>query len=410
METLKFLMISTHFPPQQLGGDAVFVEYLSKELIRRGHEVHVFYSPAAFELLRDIDSVPPMSGDDHGPTRHPFRSALGRMDPLMALSLGMWGRAKRALVRLEGELNPDVVHWHNPRGFIGRPFPFQNAASLYTTHDYTLVCPRSNLLKPDLSVCNDPRWCTICCMRRKKPPQLWRMGTHRVLRFDSALKVVSPSEFMANRIRNEGVPVHRVLRGFVPDIGKTYMREGTGDDTIVYLGLLEQHKGIQTLVDAFAKTRDKQGFKLVIIGEGTLRERLMARISRDGLSARVFTPGFLSRDAAEGIRKEAVAQIVPSVWYENAPSTILEAFSLGVPVVASDIGGLPEMVSPDAGSATFKAGDANQLAELLLQLWQDRSNLEDKRRMARSAYESRFTSEIHVTEYLRMIANLREGG
>ena len=403
METHRFLMVSTHYPPQHLGGDAIFVKYLSEELIKRGHDVHVMYNPTAYQMLRKPKKAPPSAIDDNGPVRHPFVSSTGRLDPLLALTFGRWGGAKRKLDSLVKDLLPDVVHWHNTRGFIGRPYSFPGRISLYTNHDYTPICPRSNLLKPDLSPCNDPRWCTICCMKWGKPPHLWRVGKRRVLRYDEGLKLLAPSQFMANRFRTEGVVVHRVLRLFVPDLADRYTRSDSVQDSIVYLGLLERHKGIQTLFDAFVESKDRQGFRLHMIGEGSMKEGLRRQAEQWKLTNRLQIPGYLSRDAVENIRKDAVAQVVPSIWYENAPSTAVEALSLGVPVIASDIGGLPEMVTADSGSETFPAGDVHELADLLVRFWDERNKLEARRGKARTTYETKFRPEIHIAEYLNTI-------
>lgn len=405
METLKFLMVSTHFPPHHLGGDAQFVEYLSKELVDRGHEVHVFYNPAVYRLLRGGKTSDKVLPDD-GINRHLHSSSFGKAEPLLALSLGLWRRASQKLVELHGALKPDVLHWHNPRGFIGRPFPIKGSKSFYTNHDYTPVCPRSNLLKPGMVLCDEPRLCSVCCMRWHKPPQIWRAGRRRVLRFPKDLHLLSPSEFMARRLESEGVPVHALLRGFVPDAGAGSKRSDGAGDSIVYLGLMEPHKGVQTLLDAFIRSKDTHAFKLHLIGEGSLRRQFEERIRGLGLGDRVSVPGFLPRDELERIRRDATVQVVPSVWYENAPSVVLEAYSMGIPVFASDIGGLPEMVGPDAGSAVFPPGDADALAKLISEAWERRGDSEVSRGKARRAYEERFTPETHVREYLKIISKL----
>ncbi len=406
METLRFLMVSTHFPPHHLGGDAQFVEYLSKELIDRGHEVHVFYNPAAYRLLRGgatSDKTLPQDGIN----RHLYSSRMGRMEPLLALSLGLWRKASQELVELKNALKPDVLHWHNPRGFIGKPFPLEDSICLYTNHDYTPVCPRSNLLKPGMVLCDDPRLCSICCMRWHKPPQLWRAGRRRVLGFPEDLHLLSPSEFMARRLEREGVSVHALLRGFVPDVGKNLPPSREIGESIVYLGLMEPHKGVQTLLEAFIRSKDGHDFKLYMIGEGSLRHHLEERVQRLGLADRINVTGFLPRAEVERIRNNAAVQVVPSVWYENAPSVVLEAYSLGIPVLASDIGGLPEIVGPDAGSALFPPGNTEALARLISGIWEKRDDFGASKRKARRAYEERYTPDLHVREYLRIVSDLR---
>jgi glycosyltransferase involved in cell wall biosynthesis len=134
-----------------------------------------------------------------------------------------------------------------------------------------------------------------------------------------------------------------------------------------------------------------------------MKESLRRQAEQWKLTNRLQIPGYLSRDAVENIRKDAVAQVVPSIWYENAPSTAVEALSLGVPVIASDIGGLPEMVTADSGSETFPAGDVHELADLLVRFWDERNKLEARRGKARTTYETKFRPEIHIAEYLNTI-------
>lgn len=174
LETLKFLMISTHFPPHHLGGDAVFVDYLSRELVRRGHEVHVSHNPSVYEVIRDHAPVKGVNDEMTGIRTHSYNPRFRKTDALNALMLGLDGKQRRMVVELAKETRPDVVHWHNTRAFIGRPFIVSDEVSLYTSHDYGAVCPRSSLLRPDMQMCEQPRMCALCCLRWKKPPQLWR--------------------------------------------------------------------------------------------------------------------------------------------------------------------------------------------------------------------------------------------
>lgn len=224
-----------------------------------------------------------------------------------------------------------------------------------------------------------------------------------MIRPDSGVRVISPSGFLANRLGKEGVVVHKVLRNFTPDIGDKFPRVASDDDTLVYLGLLDKHKGIHVLLDAFCNSSSEQGFKLWIIGDGPLREDLVLRARLAGMSGRVTVTGFLDKNEVENIRRNAAAQIVPSLWYENAPLAALEAFSLGVPILASRIGGLPEMATPEAGSETFRPGDVTDLSSLIVELWNNRDSLEPRRRKARATYEERYAPDIHLTEYLKFI-------
>ncbi len=85
METLKFLMVTTFYPPHHLGGDAVHVRYLAEAIAERGHEVHVEFSPAAARL-KGVGTAP--SEPDGGVHLHPIPSPFGGMQPLSAYLRG----------------------------------------------------------------------------------------------------------------------------------------------------------------------------------------------------------------------------------------------------------------------------------------------------------------------------------
>ena len=406
LETLKFLMISTHYPPFNVGGDAVMVEYLAKELVKRGHEVHVYHNPAVYRALRNVSPAVDHLGTVDGVVLHPFSSRSGYLDLLLTLVFDKSGAARQRLKELVDELQPDVVHWHNTKGFIGVPFAVKNAITFYTAHDYSFVCPRSNLAKPDMSFCDSPSFCMLCASRWRKPPQIWRFGNRRVVRLPEEIKVLCPSEFMSRRLRQDGVKVFRVLNNFVPDPGPPIPMPASERDTLAYVAMLERHKGPLTLLEAFARSRNQHGFKLKIIGEGSMKRRLRLAAASLGISDRVSIPGFVSRQELENTLRKAAAIVIPSEWPETASLVAMEAFSLGLPAIATNQGGLPETLGNDSGSVMFKAGDVDELAALIVSHWKRRSEIGKLSIMARNAYENRFSPNIHISLYLNMIAEL----
>jgi len=403
METLRFLMVSTNFPPYNMGGDAIFVGYLSEELARRGHEVHVAYNPSIYGILRGELPKDHEKNPTNSIVRHEYSPVAPHLSLATSLMFGIDSRARRWLTSLESRFSFDVVHWHNTKGFIGRPFAVSGAVSLYTAHDYSAICPRSNLMRPGDRVCELPELCQTCLLRWRKPPQLWRVGRWRVLRFPEGFKILCPSEYIAKRLREDGVPVHKVFCGFVPDPGRASSEATDREDTIVFVGILERRKGPQTLLQAFIDSRREQGFKLALVGEGPLRKNLMERVRSNGLQDRVSVPGFIARSDLKTMLSCSSLMVIPSEWPENAPSTALEAFSFGVPVAGTKEGGLPEILTPESGSILFNAGNAKELGELLVSLWQDRHSLRIRGNMARRIYEERFSPESYIVRYMAAI-------
>src|SRR5512136_1692479 len=97
METLKFLMVSTHFPPYGMGGDAIFVDYLSEELAKRGHEVHVAYNPSVYRILRGELRNGNEKTLTNTVVRHEYTPIAPRMSLTTSLMFGIDSRARRWL-------------------------------------------------------------------------------------------------------------------------------------------------------------------------------------------------------------------------------------------------------------------------------------------------------------------------
>jgi glycosyltransferase involved in cell wall biosynthesis len=401
METKKFIMVSTHYPPYHLGGDAVFVRHLGTELARIGHEVHIFYSPDVYRLLRNRDEKNPVE-DPPGLSRHEYSYRFRRIGPVSSLAFGTLPDTKAALRRLVDEIRPDVVHWHNTRGFIGQPLPTPGSMSLFTAHDYYPVCPRGNLLRPGSKICPRPYLCQICLMRWKKPPQLWRIGGKRPLRFPKDSTILAPSEFMSKRLSVDGIVSNHVLRNFSGDMGGLITAREE-PRILLFVGLMESFKGPHTLIEAFIKSSKDHGFSLWMVGEGSLREGISKRVKEAGLENRVKLPGYVQMAELKDALKATAAMMVPSEAFENQPTVALEAFSMGIPVIGSDIGGIPEIVGPASGSMVFPPGDAAKLAEMITSFWTRRSELPELRRLARKAYSDRFSPEANIRQYLGII-------
>jgi glycosyltransferase involved in cell wall biosynthesis len=403
MESLRFLMVTTHYPPYHLGGDARFVEYLSQELALRGHEVHILSSPNVFELLREGESKS-RKVEDKSVVRHEYRPEIGRIDPVLSLVLNSGQRPLRQLTEVTRQVKPDIVHWHNSKGFLGRPISTRGATNLYTAHDYYAVCPRSNLLRVGSRICKDPILCQFCLLGWKKPPQLWRALGKRVVRLQPDFTVISPSQFVADRLREDGIATGNLVRNFVPD-SHSHTRGRENRDTLLFLGLLEGHKGPQSLLEAFAKSSARQNFRLSMVGEGSFKTRLRERVAQLGLTERVDVPGFLPNEALEDVFKRAAALVVPSEWYENAPLVVLEGFSRGIPVIGSNMGGLPEILTKESGSLVYHSGDVGALAECIESMWNGHHLVEESGRKARNEYLAKFTPEAHIKTYFNVLGN-----
>jgi glycosyltransferase involved in cell wall biosynthesis len=160
---------------------------------------------------------------------------------------------------------------------------------------------------------------------------------------------------------------------------------------ILYFGRLGPEKGLKTLVEALSRC---DGVPLVVCGEGPLRESLTADSARR-LAGRVTFTGHLPKPVLDQVIERAVAVVMPSEWPENAPFTVLESMSLGVPVIVSNMGGLPEMAEM-GGSVVYEAGDVGALASRIVELWSDPERARTIGSDGRRVIEETLTEERHL--------------
>jgi glycosyltransferase involved in cell wall biosynthesis len=216
------------------------------------------------------------------------------------------------------------------------------------------------------------------------------------------LRVISPSSYMADRLRNDGLRVAETIPNFVDDPGPVGHDVTSG--VVVFIGILEPHKGPHILIDAFASTMQRHNLSLHVVGDGSMRSLLNDKVERLGASERIILTGRLPDDELRRRLSGAVALIVPSIWLENCPLVALEALSFGVPILASAIGGLNEIAASVDSSATFLPGNREDLGRKLLEVWHNWRGDTKLRRNARNAYTENYSPDRHIKRYMEVIS------
>lgn len=353
---MKFAMLTTFFGPHSFGGDAAFVDRLSRALARHGHEVHVIYCRDAFEMTRGEQTPRPYEVPP-GVEIHPLSSRYGPLSPLATHQIGrpaFKGGAIRALLH---SIRPDVVHYHN-LSLIGGPgllaVPSPGAVKLLTTHEHWLVCPMHVLWKFDKGVC-EVNECVRCCVRSSRPPQLWRSSPllDRSLLHLDALIGPSLSTIREHARRGIAAPMTH-LPYFLPDdyTGRPEVpTPGHDRPYVAVAGRLEKIKGFQDVIDAI---RRLPHLDLRIAGSGPFEAELR---SKAGGMPNVHFEGRLDSAQVAALFRGAVAVAVPSLVYETFGYVVLEAFAEKTPVVVRDLGALPELVAESGGGLVFRTGD-----------------------------------------------------
>jgi glycosyltransferase involved in cell wall biosynthesis len=398
---LRILTIVHDFLPAHVGGSEIHAAQLSAELVRRGHEVRV--ATTERDLARPEGSLRryayadlPVAEVCHW--REYADVADVHREPLCAESL-------RCLLR---EWRPDIAHFHHFAFFGARAFEVareEGVAATATLHDYHLLCDRATLLCEDGSICErgSRTWtgaadaCTDCLQRHPRhPARTGRVAVERGVEaalaevalerralaagvLAAAPKLIAPSQFLAERfveaglLRREQIAVESC--GFPGPRRDARRSDPRAPLRVGYVGGIYASKGVHVLVDALRLLRG-QPVDLVVHGVLEWFPDYVARLraAADGCAVRFagrFDPLELDR-----VLEPLDVLVVPSLWYENMPLTIWEAWRLSIPVVASNLGGMREALA-NGGGVLVPAGDARALADTLLELATDRARLHE---------------------------------
>ena len=398
-------MITTFYPPYHFGGDGIFVHHLSNELARRGHEVEVIHSIDSYRLFVDgpgTESLP----QHPGVTVHGLHSRLGPISPLATQQTGLPVFSGRAIRRIL-QRGFDVIHFHNV-SLVGGPgvLALGDACKLYTMHEYWLECPTHLLYRFNRAPCTT-RHCFACTLMHGRPPQLWRYAPLLRRATRQVDVFLAPSRFMEQRFARTGFdrPV-RYLPNFAPalDHGSSpaaaelpERREET--PYFLYAGRLEKIKGVQTILPLF---RSGEVGTLVIAGTGAYEGELRRQA---GESEHIRFLGQVAHADLAGWYRDAVALILPSLWFEVFPLVMLEAFRSGTPVICRDLGSPPGIVLESGGGLLY--GDDRELRRHIVELLHDPTR---RRALGRAGFESwqtHWTADAHVARYLEIVQSAR---
>ncbi len=391
---MKVLRVHNHY--QQAGGESA-VEQAERELLRRaGHEVVVYE--------RHNDEI----------------AALGPLGRAKVAAEAVWStRTHRELKALLARERPDVAHFTNTFPLIS---PSAHAACraagvpvVQSLHNYRLVCPGANLSRAG-------RPCEDCLAG-----SLWSGVRHRCYRGSRAASAsvatllavhrargtwqrdvaafIALCEFSRSRLVAGGLPAERirVIPNFTePDPGP---RRGSGEYAL-YAGRLSPEKGVDTLVRAWAALGDE--VPLRIAGDGPERAALESAVTQAGLQGVHFL-GALPRPRLLEALQRARFLVLPSRVYENFPLVIAEAFACGVPVLASRLGAMAELVEDGRTGRHFTPGDPRSLAEAVRDTWRDPKRSDEWGHNARAAFEARYTAERHLAALIDLYAEVVAG-
>ena len=391
----RILQIHTRY--RQPGGEDGVVEAERRLLEEAGISVH--------QLLFDNASVP----DPHGPAGN-LRLAL----------TAIWSRgAERDVRRAFRTQRPDVVHVHNTfvaaSPSVYRAVPRRSVVQ--TLHNYRFVCPVATAFR-------DGRPCTDCvgrsiawpavvhaCVghsRARSAAAAATTAVHRAIgTFDRGIGAyIALTGFQRALMIEGGLPADRirVIPNFhEPDPGSTDpARRDGAREAVLYVGRLAAEKGVEVLLAAAAR----QPGLVRIAGDGPLA----AEVRRAADAGSVEYLGPISAAAVRAELPNALALVVPSIWFEGFPLVVLEAYAAGTPVIASRLGSLGEIVEDGTTGLLVAPNDPAALGERIRWATDHPADLAALGAGARQDYLDRYRGSSHLAALLETYEAVASNG
>jgi glycosyltransferase involved in cell wall biosynthesis len=313
-----------------------------------------------------------------------------------------WHREFRE--RLQRE-RPDVVHIHNLFPRISPSIYYacrrEGVPVVQTLHNYRLLCAGAELYR-DGKVCEECLDHGVMRGVRYGCYQGSKLGTavltimvdvHRRARTWTNMVdcYIALTEFSRNKLIAGGLPADRirVKPNFVlPDPG---MKSGAGEYAL-FVGRMVKSKGVPSMLEAWEKL---SVVPLHIVGDGPCKEQIESAKSAGKLSS-VMYRGRLPRAETLAAMKKARFLVFPSEWYEGFPVTIAEAFACGVPVVASRLGAMQEIIADGVTGLHFEAGNIEDLRQKAEWAWEHPAEMQDMGRRGRREFERKYMAEQNI--------------
>lgn len=285
---------------------------------------------------------------------------------------------KHKIRKLIADTKPDIAILHNIYHQQGPSLILELARQgipmILVAHDAKLVCPAYTLLRgrETCRQCSQGRFYNAAinsCGGSKLHGVILSLESywqHQIVRSWPKLSmIISPSLFLSDTLKDMGVKTKiSLLRNFLAEAVQVEKRADQRPN-VGFLGRLSIEKGVDVLLEAAKQNPD---IEFRIAGIGPEKDNLLAYQKQEGLT----NVSFLNHLNAEELQQEMQTwrlAVFPAIWYENCPMAVLETLAKGIPAIASDLGGLPELVG-EAG-ILVPAGDSVALSNEIAKLWKD---------------------------------------
>lgn len=386
------------------GGSEKYYFELAELLKEHGHEV-------AFFSMKDEKNI--TTGEKE---YFVDKIDLNTGSKLKALDV-IYSRAnyKKMKEALE-DFKPDIVHINNFQrqlsASIIKAIKKKNIPIVFTAHDMNAICPASAMLYKgqicEECICNGYKSCIKkSCIKDSKLKSILGVLEIQYYKIKNIYKkidyIIAPSEFIKKQLIKGKLKYNKIetIYNFVL---KTNNNENIKDEGYAfYFGRLSVEKGILNLVKSI---KDIKNGKLIIAGDGPERNNIEDYIKNNNLENKVELVGYLKQDEVRKYILGAKFIVVPSIWYENCPYSILETMEIGKPIIGSKIGGIPELVEDGKNGFIYKFDSIDELKEKMMILFENQELVDKFSVESRKLFEKKYSSEIYYNRIKELYEEL----
>jgi glycosyltransferase involved in cell wall biosynthesis len=311
-----------------------------------------------------------------------------------------------ALKRVIYSFKPDLVHFHNifyecsPSVLLaGKKIP-----KIMTIHDYAMICPLCTKIKPNKNACyNKFGIKCIKCIGVKFFYEFLKRKIHQIF-LSKINHFITLSKYMKKEVRKNfsEIKINNLSCGL--ELFDYYPIKNY--ETLLYIGRLSPEKGVDFLIKSFSKISNKfNNIKLIIIGEGSEKKSLESLTKRLNLSEKINFLGKVNHSKIINFYKNSTLIIVPSIWPEPFGLIGPEAMSVGRPLIATNLGGIPEWLMDKKTGYLVKPKDINSLAGKIIKLLSNKEIINKMGIEGRKKAINSFSIKIYVKK-IETIYNL----
>lgn len=442
---MKILLTTHVFLPDYSSGTEILTFNVARELQRLGHEV---------EICTGFPDQPGLADSERFDTYvyegirvHRFlhdAAPMGEQSNVAEAEYNnlFYARWFRGYLK---QFRPDITHYFHLGLLTASAIDVCHELGVpmvMTPTDFWLICPNNQLRLPDNSLCKGPDRHGVNCMKHavsnNQPPNVAWVFNHlpnkvvetmiwcinrgafsrslfspmvRALsqragflreRMNKLDRMIVPTRLMEEMLVNNGLKQDKVFFsrfGIRPAMVEARKLDAAERIRIGFIGGLSAHKGAHLLISAVRSMPEIESLELRIYGRSDLNpdyfEKLLTLADAD---QRIRFCGTFPNEAIGKIFAELDVLVVPSIWYENTPLVIYSAQEAGCPVIASNLGGMAEVVEHERNGLLFEAGEVAGLAGAIKRLVLDRELL---KKLATNAIKPK-----HISDYVAELQNI----